>query len=107
MYIEVTLVIKIVDSFNNRDVPFTLQKYTETWDMSNYEVKHHSLPVVEKVIGIINDKEVDLSVLLEVEDVGLDPYEGTTLIRSTYEEAFKKGKQLIKDYINGSCVTHF
>lgn len=107
MYFVVSLTIKEVDYLNRSNGPFTLQKYTENWDIADYEVKFHSLPVVEKVEGILSPEEVDLSVLLEIKDI-----EPTDVMefRATYKEIFEKGKGLIKNHLDeqiGHIITHF
>jgi hypothetical protein len=109
MYIEVTLVIKITDYLSRPNSPFTLQKYTETWDVEDYQLKYHSIPVVEKVIGVINDEEVSLSVLIVAEDIteDIESEKIIKLSRSVYKEAFKKGKNLIKEHLDNSIITRF
>ena len=101
MYSIISLDIMEINTLGEADSMFPAQKYTESWNASDYRHKDHSVPVTNKILQVGSGLDTSISVLIEIPDNKYKDY------RARKIEAFKQGKELMLQYLDEKPSTHF
>jgi hypothetical protein len=101
MYYIVSLDIMSTNTLGNAEA-YPFQDYRETWSLSAYVKRDHSIPDVNSILQVGSGLDTSVSVLVEIPDGWHEDDR-----RACLSAAFKRGKDLILKYLNGKPPTYF